>query len=247
MRRLIVNSDNFGQAVAEMAIFGSLLLFVFGALIAYIQRFNDQQYAQMEAFRRALEKGSTYTTEEMGNPGASVQFTLVQNRRHSDFSGSFRKGSAQALSASSSVFWAVPKVGEQAKDLIVYRINEDEEQIDPKDFITADEEAENTFEIEQIRTNSSLNFTETAAKQETPLQIVNKQESTLSETINTIIPYAIRNKQSNQIVREGEVLNLSQRLYREGREGFDQGQYKYSSQVPEDHKVVRGKEWSTEF
>src|SRR3989338_6091856 len=112
-----------GQAVAEMALFGSLVLMIFAVLLSYIQRANEQQYVQMEAFRRALEKGNTYQGADSEGAGASVQLTLIENRRVADIQAGFRKGSGQTFNASSNVFWAVPKVGGQAKSVSVYRIN----------------------------------------------------------------------------------------------------------------------------
>ena len=45
-----------GQAAVEMAIFGVIVLMVFGTLLSYLQKLNDQQYIQMETFRQSLAK-----------------------------------------------------------------------------------------------------------------------------------------------------------------------------------------------
>lgn len=247
-----------GQAVVEMAVFGSLVLLVFATLISYLQRFNDQQYVQMEAFRRALEKGCTYEPVS-GGVGASVQLSLIQNRRHSDSSGGFRKGSAQILSASSNVFWATPRVGEQTESLIAYRVNEDEKVANYKDFVPEKhdgieeegepEEEEWSFRTEDLSFNSALSFEETTTKTETAQEITNAATSRLQDTITTTIPYTIREKEktddynpdNDPIVEEGIFWEPEQGVYRD-----TDGQYKYSHGA-RGTVVERGKIWTTPF
>jgi hypothetical protein len=250
------------QAVVELAIFGSIILFVFGVLLSFMQRFNDQQYVQMEAFRRALEKGCTYSGETSEGAGASVQYTLITDRRHVDLSGGFRKGSPTTLSASSNVFWAVPKVGAQSESLIAYRINEDERTRNYSDLIPADAGDDQSFVMEPTLSASRSSFRETVTKEESGQAITNSRESSLSEEKAIIIPYTIRPKDDyddNHIIRQGTfwegqgtVLSgygsawdgqeaLVQRLYRD-----NSGQYKYSSRVPEGAAIERSKTWVTE-
>lgn len=247
-----------GQAVVEMAIFGSLVLLVFATLISYLQRFNDQQYVQMEAFRRALEKGNDYKPPT-GGRGASVQLSLIQNRRHSDISGGFRKGSAQTLSASSNVFWATPEVGESTESLIAYRVNEDEKVANYTDYIPKEhdgreeegepEEEEWSFRIEDLSFNSTLSFDETTTKTETAQEITNSATSQLQDTITTVIPYTIREKEktddynldNDPIVEEGTFWEPEQGVYID-----TDGQYKYS-QGATGTVVERGKVWTTPF
>ena len=203
----------------EMAVFGSLILLVFAVLVSYIQRYNDQQYVQMEAFRRALEKAETYSTGsgENNNPGASVQFTLMNNRRYADPEGSYGKGSAQSVSASSSVYWAVPYVGKTAASQVWYKVNDDELTID-----------ENTT-IDKIVTTSTVNFNETIAKSETPSAIVNHDISRLQDTITT-----------TAVASNGTGFSITQGLYVDG------GQYHYS-QGAVGQRVEREKTWTTPF
>lgn len=250
-------NNHKAQAVVELAIFGSLILLVFGVLLSFMQRFNDQQYVQMEAFRRALEKGCTYLGETSEGAGASVQYTLLTDRRHVDLSGGFRKGSSATLSASSNVFWAVPKVGAQSESLIVYRINEDERARNYRDFVSKEQDDNWSFRTEDMITNSDLDFTETITKQETPQAITNTKNSTLQETRTITIPYSITEKDDdnddeNDVVVGGGTFwegqggpngELIQRLYRDSSDG----QYKYSSQIPQGRIVERSKTWVTAF
>ena len=54
--RNICGIKDRGQAVAELAIFGSLILLVFSIILMYGQRLETQQQVKMEAFRKALQK-----------------------------------------------------------------------------------------------------------------------------------------------------------------------------------------------
>lgn len=210
-----------GQAVVEMALFGSLLLMLFASLLSYLQRANDQQYVQMEAFRRSLEKGCTFQGAESEGAGASVQLTLIQNRRHSDISESFRKGSPQALRAYSSVFWAVPKVGAKPDNAIVFKVNDDE-----KEIIN-----DSSVKVENIDSTQTTDFDETTLKQETPIAITNTRISKLKDTVTTKF-----------IDEDGNLIwEVTQGAYRDA-----DSQYKYSSsQVG--NEIIRGKSWRTEF
>lgn len=234
--------NNKGQAVAEMALFGSLVLLIFSVLISYAQRYNDQQYVQMEAFRRALQKACVYQSVESEGAGASVRFNLIQNRRHADLSGSFKKGSPQTLSAVSNVFWAVPGAGKKAYTLTAYKVNEDEKEIDYRAYVPSDKDEEQSFRPGATLSTSTTEFNEANTKEETPQGIINTRTSRITDTITTTIPYAVVLKNDESVVvSEGELLNLAQGLYRDA-----DGQYKYSSQAV-GTEVERGKRWSTQF
>jgi hypothetical protein len=224
-------SQKSGQAIVELAIFGSLIIVVFGSFLSYIQRANDQQYVQMEAFRRALERSETYKVGS-ANPGASVQFTLIQTRRHVDTSGSFNKRTAQTMSASSNVFWAVPESGESSKSLTVYRVNEDQ-----KEELQADNQ---TFSTDSPTFASNTIFSETNTKQESSSGIRNQRTSDLQDTVTTTIPYTTTNSTSNATLASGTWWAPTQGVYYEG------GQYKYSMAAV-GTKVKRTKQWDTKF
>lgn len=254
-----------GQAILELAIFGTIILTIFGVLLSFLQRFNDQQYVQMEAFRRTLEKSCTYLGETSEGAGASVQLTFLEDRRHADLAGGLGKGSGTTLSASSSVFWAVPKVGAESESLIVFRVNEDERTRNYRDFVPKEHDDDWSFRTEDMTTSSNLDFDETITKSETDQAITNTRSSSLSETKTTVIPYTVRKKdkddddENDEIVKDkegkdkkgtfwenydgvGEDGKLIQRLHRDS-----QGQYKYSSKVSEGKKVERSRTWTTNF
>jgi hypothetical protein len=230
-----------GQAFAEVAIMASLMLLVFGVLIAYIQRFNDQQYAQMTAFRNALRQASVYGTDEGSGAGASIQYTLIENRRHADVSSGFQKRSPQTFSASANVFWAIPETNSNATSLIGYKINEEEFIKDYDTLSSKAGEGEN-FQTGQIITSSDVEFNETMEKTETPQQIRTVQNSRLEETVTTVIPYEIvTNDTAEDVVSSGTLISVTQGLYRDA-----DGQYKYHSDSV-GTVVERGRSWTTSF
>ena len=85
-----------GQALAELAVFGSIFLLILAALLSYGLRYNFQQRAQMLAFRRALKIASD---EDRG----SGAYTLVEDRHIPDPMGLFGVGSTTPITASASV------------------------------------------------------------------------------------------------------------------------------------------------
>lgn len=240
-------ADKKGQAIVEIAIFGSIILFVFGVLLAYLQQFNDQQYIQMENFRLSLERACNYKITS--GAGASVQTVSLQNRHHSDLSSGFKKGGDRSFSASSSVLWSIPAAGTQGKSAMFYKINEDTTEIDYRDFIGKGEEKDYSLRSEQLQTDSDTTFSERLEKTEDLQNITTKRNSSLSESITTTVPYTIRVKDKDDdddndvILRSGTLASQTQYLYRDKKDG----QYKYSSNVPADTVVKRGREWTTGF
>ena len=211
-----------GQAIVEMAIFGSLILLLFGVLLSHLQRLNDQQYVQMEAFRRALLKGCTYQGKDTDGAGASVQLTSLQNRRLIDLSGNFKKGSPATVSGGSSVFWAVPKAGSQPENMIIYRVNDDE---------SPDLSSKQNERVEGINYGSDTVFDETMVKQESPQDIATQRASQLTDTVTTTLV----NKDGNT------VWEVTQGAYKDSS-----GQIKYSSQAV-GAQIDNSRTWRTDF
>ncbi len=219
---MILRKNKKAQALLELAIFGSIILLIFGILLSYMQRLNDQQYVQMEAFRQALQIGNLGGTSlaEKTAGGASAQLTVLQNRRHVDLGSYFMKGSPQSLSASSNVFWAVPAVGSQAAQRVYMKVNED---YSPD---LSEGEA-----LENIETGSETIFSENVLKQETPQGITNTKSSILKDTITTTLIDKDKNK----------LWEVTQGVYRDS-----DGQYKYSKDKL-DTEVERSQTWETGF
>ncbi|MFH0763271.1 MAG: hypothetical protein V1925_05230 [Candidatus Omnitrophota bacterium] len=238
-----------GQALIELAVFGSIILIVFGILLSFIQQFNNQQYAAMETFRRALEKANTYQGKTSEGAGASVQFIMSQNRRQADLSGGFRKGASTSVGSSANIFWAVPKVGNNPESLVVMRINEDQKVARYRDYVSDKDDEKKSFRTEDMETTSESSFNEAVSKQESPTAIATTKSSRAKDTLHTIIPYTIRKKEAeddyddsnDQILQEGTFWDLTQGLYLD-----TDGQYKYRSDKV-DTEVERVKTWETEF
>lgn len=246
-----------GQAVVELAVFGSLILFAFGIVYSFLQQFNDQQYVKMEAFRRGLEKAC----HGPDGAGASVQYTVLANRHFSDLSSDYKKGNTGLVSGSSSIYWAVPKLqrGVKAKTITYFKVNEEEQDYDNDDYISEplrryDEEGEerNVYQSfvpgSEIDFDSSVQFTENTQKAENPTTITNTRSSTLNETIGTTLYYEIRQHTRGEADKDGTLVTRDvlwapvQGAYRDSSDG----QYKYStSAVGTD--IVRGRSWETDF
>jgi uncharacterized protein (UPF0333 family) len=219
---MILRANKKAQALLELAIFGSLILLFFGILLSYMQRQNDQQYLQMEAFRRALQISNTggATPADKTAGGAAAQLTVLENRRHVDLGNYFMKGSPQSLSASSNVFWAVPSVGADAERRVHVKVNDD---YSPD--LSAGEG------VEDIDTASTSSFSEVISKQETPESITNIKSSVLKDTVTTTLLDKDKNK----------LWEVTQGVYRDS-----DGQYKYSKDKV-DTEVKREQSWQTEF
>ncbi|MFA5145736.1 MAG: hypothetical protein WC723_07075 [Candidatus Omnitrophota bacterium] len=248
-----------GQAVAEMAIFGTLILLVFGVLISFIQQLNDRQYVQMEAFRRALEKANSYIGTADDGAGASVQYTLVQNRHQVNLAGGYRQGSNVTQTGSANVYWAIPKSakGSSADSLLVFKVNEDEGVFKYNDYISGHEridpdtgEERPTYwvlQTENLQTDSNTLFNETNVKSEDTYAITNQKISKLKDDIVTAVPYKIVEKKSSDPdyesppIEEGILYEVNQGVYLDS-----DGQYKYS-QGKAGNEVTRGKTWVTPF
>lgn len=232
----------------ELAVFGSIILLGFGLLLSHLQRSNDQQYVQMEAFRRALEKACNYSPSE-GGAGASVQMNLVHNRRYVEAGGDYGKGSPQTLSGSAQVIWAIPSGGEESDSLVVYRINEDEKVADYSNYVSSDDRDEKYFTIEDTTTDSGTEYTGTVEKQEDTAGITNIRTAKLKDTLHTNITYTVRetdsggdNPENDEILEEGEFWDIKQGVYRDPVTG----QYKYSSSAL-GTEAQEERAWRTDF
>lgn len=254
----MIYANKKGQAVAEMAIFGTLILLVFGVLLSFMQQLNDRQYTQMEAFRRALERVNSYTSDAEDGSGASVQYTLAQNRHQINLAGGYKQGSNVTQTGSANVYWAIPKAakGSSAESLLVFRINEDVGEFKYNDKISGHERIDPetgaerptywVLETENMNTDSDTRFRETNVKSEDTYAITNKRTSRLRDDITTIVPYRIVEKSSSDkdhkvIIEEGTLYRVQQGVYLD-----PEGQYKYS-QEKAGNEVGREKTWVTPF
>jgi Flp pilus assembly protein TadG len=89
-----------GQAILELAIFGSILIMLLGVLISYGLRYNYQQLAMQRAFREAL--GTAVTSTKPHKP-ISVSHLLIEDRHVPDSTHAFAVGSMMPFSSAGSV------------------------------------------------------------------------------------------------------------------------------------------------
>jgi hypothetical protein len=213
----------------------------------------------MEAFRRALQRACTYSSFNGTGAGASVDYTFIENRRHSDGGLNLRKGSLSTTMASSSVFWAIPKVGSESKNIVMMKVNDDELfedaiGMDLASQITSKLPSMNvpiigsltpTVGIKSIDFGSDTVYTETFKRDEDTAGIKSRRDSNLKDTLTTTINYTIV-PGSLDIDRDNLPSfghTVKQYLYRDA-----QGQYRYSRYVPEEYSgAKRGKQWETSF
>lgn len=253
--KMTINKGQKGQAVVEFAIFGSIILLGFGVLLSHIQRSNDQQYLQMEAFRQAQNKACTYLPSNDG-AGASVQMTIIQNRRYADISNDFAKGSPQTVSANSSVLWAIPEVADsdddegdhESADLVVYRINDNEKVANYRSYVPYKKRDDWYFTIEDTTTDTETEYNGTVEKQEDKAGITNRRSAELKDTVHTNMTFTIREKDSgggndenDKILDSGKFWDITQGGYRDAS-----GQYRYSTSNL-GKRVDRERSWRTEF
>jgi len=85
-----------GQALVEVAVFGAIFLMIIGAMITYGLRFDYNQRAQQQAFRRALKIASDRTT-------GGGSYMLLEDKYIPDPTDPFGIGSSMPVSASASI------------------------------------------------------------------------------------------------------------------------------------------------
>lgn len=86
-----------GQSVVELAVFCTIVIFIFSTLLTYGQRLSIQQETKMQAFRKAMAKAYS--------KNAAVSYTLKKDTRFfNPFSG-IGQGQVSSAGGSSTVMW----------------------------------------------------------------------------------------------------------------------------------------------
>lgn len=91
-----------GQALVELAVFGSLLLFLIGYLISNALQLDYRQQRTMEAFRRGLASAAA-SPPGVPNTPASTSHLLIQDRHIPDPSDPFAIGGVSPITAQASI------------------------------------------------------------------------------------------------------------------------------------------------
>lgn len=203
-----------GQAVVELAIFGTLILFIFGILLSYGQSLNYKQKLKMEVFRKAMQ--AAY------DKNRSVSYTLKRDIRQADLFSGFGFGQPSGASASASVMWQKgaagdPKTSGQSS-LSYYQINDTVIELPTLEkTVTGQTGEEHDIQTpvgiwsEEAKKNSL--YDSTVEKKESNDSIENTRSANLKEAITTnlagrydIAPHDTRklpDEQPPQYVYEG--------------------------------------------
>ncbi len=152
-----------GQATTELAVFGSLILVCFAALLSYAQSLNEQQTLQMQAFRQALERAY--------NDNGFVSYSILKNPRTVNLFGGLGESGRGGSSAGASVLWCMGDV----ESFGYYQINEDVLEI-----------PEGT-EIWNVETTSARDYKTTESKTETYSAITTAKEARLTDALTTTL------------------------------------------------------------
>lgn len=156
-----------GQAVTEMAVFGSLILVGFAVLLSYAQTFTENQALQQQAFRMALRKAY----DENG----FVSYSIIKNPRSVSPSSNFGEGQRSSISASSSILWSKG----EAVSRSFYQINEDQVPIPLSDEAPA--------EVWDVQTAANTAYNGSETKEEDTFKIATSRRAELQDTITTTL------------------------------------------------------------
>jgi hypothetical protein len=96
--------NNRGQSILELAIFGSIVLLLFGVVINYGISLNQQQHLSMQTFRKALQLSKSKGWSAAPNVGASL--TVVKDLPMPDPSNPFGIGETSPVIAQGSGTWS---------------------------------------------------------------------------------------------------------------------------------------------
>jgi len=199
-------SEN-GYAVAEMMVFGAVLVLVTGVLFSYVQQVNDQQYVKQETFRRALNKANRRAGPYSEGPGASVQYYRLENRRHMDIdSQEHARGVTDGFTSDASVFWAVPT--EPAYLRQDGNFNPDAVYAQNEHYTSANDQEQEVADIPQeffINTYNEANYHELAMKNEVPGVIINEHYTVQGEGIENRFPGWAGRHQRAYLTPDGQV------------------------------------------
>lgn len=120
-------NSNKSQAVSELAIFGTLIILGFAALLSYIQSFNSQQALQMQAFRKAYQLSRQLNKE--------VSYTIIKDTPLVDVGDLFGRPDINRMTASSTVVAMTkdpaPKNETERDSVEYYEVNGQLQEIRP--------------------------------------------------------------------------------------------------------------------
>lgn len=119
-QRFIQAKAKMGQAITEMAIFGSLIIVVFGTMLYYSQSMKEQQIVEMLAFRKALFQAY--------EDNSYVSYQVIRDKRFVSPNNAFGNKDRATVSGSAAIYWS-NKNEDGGKEGSYLIINEDKIQL----------------------------------------------------------------------------------------------------------------------
>ena len=227
-----------GQAVTEMAIFGSLVIMVFGIWLSYAQTFTEQQTIQQQAFRMALRRA--YRAND--TQGGFISYNIIKNHRTPNLSGGLNQGNRESVSAGSTVLWAVSN----PESYSYYQINNDliGSETDGDGYtmlkrVEKDVEGEDVdtpVEVWNTETETVNDYASTSLKREDKDKIRTARSSSNTDRVTTTLKTRYQTEEGGAY-SNGDDVTVSQRLDEDGR---------YSQEAQQNNVIVeRSRTWET--
>lgn len=231
-----------GQAVTEMAIFGSLVIMVFGIWLSYAQTFTEQQTLQQQSFRMALRRAYRANDKQ----GGFISYNIIKNHRTPNLSGGLNQGNRESVSSGSTVLWAVSN----PESYSYYQINEDlvgsatdddgykmlkrvKKKVDGQDVNTP-------VEVWNVETETVNEYSSTNLKHEDSAVIRTTRSSSNMDEIKTTLKTRYQEEEGGEY-KEEDIPPITQRLNDKGNE-----KGRYSKQAQKDRvEVKRSRIWET--
>ena len=192
-----------GQAVVELAIFGSLILTGFAVLLSYSQTFTEQQALQQQAFRMALRKAYS--------ENGFVSYNIIKHHRAPNIFSNFRQSNRESISAGSSLMWSKG----ESKSFSYYQVNEDvvtisthKESQGGKDFDVPDE-------VWNVQSNANTEYSGEETKQEDRAKITTGRKANLQDTVTTTLKIRYKKDQDCE-GQECEYINRDDVVFTQG-------------------------------
>lgn len=245
MRIFLQRHNAKAQALAEMAVLGSVVLVIFSMILSYGQRFNEQQALTMDAFRMALYKS--------GNKNSMVSYTIIKHSPFAELFGEFGKPQVNSISGSASVLWVKGKID----NIAYYQINDDVITSDEgdlknnKNYIryptgTKTEDGESVTspaENWDIQSNSKVDYHGGFQKNEDERGITTRKQGLFAQKITTTL--RTRFNQAPDGGKEDYIdtdpVEIKQYAYRDGN-----GRIRYSKYASDKEFIRSERTWETQ-
>lgn len=160
-----LTTSRLGQAVIELAIFGSLILTAFAVLLSHSQSFSERLTLQQQSFRMALRKAY--------NDNGFVSYKIIKHHRAPDVLANFRQGNRQSISSGSSVLWSIG----EPESFSYYQVNED--------LVPISTTADVPDVVWNVENSAQTDYSGKEEKQEDNLGITTDRSANIKDTITT--------------------------------------------------------------